>query len=79
MSDICEMSLGLTKNGSRVVVKAISGGADVRNRLFAMGILPGKQLDVVANQTVGPVVISLSGSRLVLGRGLASKIVVEEA
>jgi len=72
------MSLGATRNRSRVVVKSISGGADVRNRLLAMGILPGRLLDVLVNQTYGPVVVSITGSRMVLGRGLANKVIVEE-
>jgi ferrous iron transport protein A len=43
-----------------------------------MGLLPGKIIEVVRNTNTGPVEINVMGSNLAIGRGIASKILVEE-
>ena len=46
-------------------------------RLEEMGILPQETLTVTRNSLIGPVEVIVKGSRLVIGRGIASKIIVE--
>jgi ferrous iron transport protein A len=41
-----------------------------------MGILPGENIEIVRNDNVGPLIISVKGNRLILGRGMAQKIYV---
>ncbi len=41
-----------------------------------MGLSPGSEVIVVRN-SLGPMIIEVRGVRLALGRGLASKILVE--
>lgn len=69
------MALTLTKPGEQVVVREIQGGLRARGRLLSMGIRPGEDIFVISNQ--GQLVVSLNDSRLVIGEGLAQKIIVE--
>jgi ferrous iron transport protein A len=57
----------------------IDAGAGLKSRLSAMGLLPGTEFKVINNSHPGPFVISLKGSRLMLGRGMAAKIFVRPA
>ena len=41
-----------------------------------MGLIPGVQIRVINSQMPGPIMIDLRGSRLVLGHGVAQKIMV---
>ena len=44
--------------------------------LAAMGLVPGTCFKVIRNDSRGPCVIGLKGTRLVLGRGMAERIEV---
>jgi Fe2+ transport system protein FeoA len=65
------------KQGERLVVKAFIGGAKSKMRLLSMGLRIGDQIDVITNLNKGQLVIALEFNRLVLGRGLAEKIMVQ--
>ncbi len=54
----------------------ISGGGGARLRLEDMGIAPGTAVWLRTRRSGGPVEIEVQGSRLALGRGIASKVVV---
>jgi ferrous iron transport protein A len=72
-----EMPLSMISEGKRAILKKITGGRQLRGRLAALGLLPGTELEVVQNSGQGPFVISVKGSRIVIGRGMASRIEVE--
>lgn len=72
-------TLSAVKPGETVLVKNIVAGKGLRRRLLAMGIIPGQQVRVLLNDRSGPVVVSVKGVRVMLGRGMAGKIMVEEA
>ena len=61
--------------GQRVRVSQIEGGRDLTARLCAMGLTPGVSVDVVATGG-GPMILDVLGSRLMLGRGMATKVLV---
>lgn len=42
-----------------------------------MGLVPGVEIEVLRNSLHGPFLIAVKGSRIMLGRGMAQKIVVE--
>ncbi len=65
------------KEGKSVRVKEICGGIGLRNRLAAIGIYPGGTIKVVKSPP-GPMIIEVAGSRIAIGKGMASKIEVEE-
>jgi len=68
--------LSLIKPGEVVRLLSVVGGGNLRTRLAAMGLVPGTMLEVVRNNSHGPVIVSVKGSRLMLGRGMSHKIMV---
>ena len=61
-------------------VVEIQGGWMVKRRLSQMGIHPGDSITMVRYGALGgPIMIEVHGFQLALGRGVASKIFVEEA
>ncbi|MDX9916775.1 MAG: FeoA family protein [Gudongella sp.] len=70
------MVLSSLKANRKCRVKNISGGGFARRRLHELGFIAGAEVKVVKND-FGPVIVSLSGNKLAIGRGLASHIVVD--
>ena len=70
------MPLTMAREGQRVIVNAIDGGHQLRSRLAALGLLPGTELEIVQNSGHGPFVVRVKSCRLVIGRGMASRIQV---
>jgi len=59
------------------VVVSFEGGRGLVRRLEAMGLRRGAAVKMVACQPIGgPVVIEVAGTRLALGRGVATRIIV---
>ena len=73
------LPLTMVKSGELVEVVGIKGGFGLRRRLASMGLAPGIAVRVVNNQMPGPFAIDLKGSRLVLGHGMAQKVLVRVA
>jgi ferrous iron transport protein A len=71
------MPLSMVSEGKRAILKKITGGRQLRGRLAALGLLPGTELEVIQNSGHGPFVVAVKGSRIVIGRGMASRIEVE--
>lgn len=63
--------------GKCVRVHDVTGGDGLRARLCALGLTPGIPVKVI---TVGqgPVILNVMGARLMLGHGMAEKIMVKE-
>jgi len=72
------ITLDSAPQGSRVRISDISQHSGWVYRLYQLGVIPGVVVDVIYNEGRGPVVIRVNGSDIVLGRGLARKIIVEE-
>ncbi|OPX78050.1 MAG: FeoA domain protein [Methanosaeta sp. PtaB.Bin039] len=59
-------------------IKSLSDGTGWRHRLEAVGIRKGQRVrKIVCQPFGGPIVIEVGGSRISMGRGIASKIAVE--
>jgi len=71
------MPLTMIREGKKAILLSIEGGRQLRSRLAALGLLPGAELEVIQNSGHGPFVIAVKGSRIVIGRGMAARIVVE--
>ena len=71
------MPLTLDQEGMRATLRSIDGGRQLRGRLAALGMLPGAELEVIQNSGQGPFVVAVRGSRIVIGRGMAARILVE--
>jgi Fe2+ transport system protein FeoA len=68
--------LSLVQSGERVRLASIEAGRGLNSRLASMGLLPNVEITVVSNGHPGPFVISVKGSKMMLGRGMAHKIMV---
>lgn len=68
--------LNAAKSGERLVIREFTGGTRSRMRLLTMGLRPGDIIEVITNVQHGQLVIAADFKRLVLGRGLADKILV---
>jgi Fe2+ transport system protein FeoA len=68
--------LSATRAGDRVELFRIDAGRGLNNRLAAMGLVAGTELTVVSNGHPGPFVLIVKGAKVVLGRGVAHKIMV---
>ncbi|MEJ2170838.1 MAG: transcriptional repressor [Desulfobacterales bacterium] len=73
------MPLTQAKPGERLVIKEIGGGAGVKMRLLTMGLRREDNIEVITNNGQGQLAIAADLKRYVLGRGLAEKIMVEQA
>ena len=71
------MPLMSAKQGEKLIVRDFKGGTRSRMRLMSMGLRVGDQIDVISNLNQRQLVIALDFKRLVLGRGLAEKIMVQ--
>ncbi|MEJ2566667.1 MAG: FeoA family protein [Gammaproteobacteria bacterium] len=65
--------------GSRAVVSELQGGRGFASRLAGMGISVGCQIEMLQNPAHGPLLVRVRDTRIALGRGEASKIVVRES
>jgi len=68
--------LSKVKVGETVKLARINAGRGLNSRLTAMGLVPDVEITVVNNSHPGPFVISVKGSKMMLGRGMAQKIMV---
>jgi DtxR family Mn-dependent transcriptional regulator len=66
------------KDGQSGKISFIRGGHNVLQRLLDMGLTPSTKITLMkAAPFEGPIQISVRGSKLALGRGIASKVFVE--
>ena len=63
--------------GERLVIARLDGGPMARARLMAMGLRMGDEVDVITNSGKGQLVVGVDYKRIVLGRGLARKLMVQ--
>jgi len=65
------------KEGQKAIIFSIEGGRNVNQRLTDMGLTPGTEFKMIRKGRLCPVEISVRGSKLALGCGVASKILVK--
>jgi ferrous iron transport protein A len=71
------VNLGTVPSGESVQIRAVEGGHSLVSRLACLGFTPGARLRVIQNFGRGPILVALRDTRMALGRGEASKILVE--
>jgi ferrous iron transport protein A len=62
--------------GETGVVSQLAGGWGFMSRLATLGFTPGAKLTMVQNFGHGPLIVSIRGTRIALGRGEAAKVYV---
>ena len=70
------MPLVMAERGRKVRIKALRGGHGFRRKLVDMGLVPGMEIEVISNTKGGPMVVGIFDTRIILGRGMAQRIMV---
>ena len=71
-------TLDQLENGESGIINEINGGRGFTKRLESLNIRKGKSiLKISAAPFHGPVVLEVDGCQIALGRGMASRVVVE--
>jgi len=68
--------LSTVTDGEKVKLVSVNAGHGLNSRLASMGLLPNVEITVINNTHPGPFIISVKDSRMMLGRGMARKIMV---
>ena len=78
MSTVVEnVSLGELLQGEHGTVLSFTDGRMVTNRLASLGFTLGVAVDMTQNYGRGPLIVTVRGTRVALGRGEAAKIFVQ--
>lgn len=70
--------LSKVTSGKDVMLSRIKGGRCFRARLTDMGLNVGVRIKVLNSYNHGPTIILAGNTRLILGHGMANKIIVKE-
>ncbi len=70
--------LAMLSPGCSAEVKELVGGERALLRLKELGLVRGTAVGVLQNLPGGPLILSLGGTRLAVGRGLAMKVLVHQ-
>ncbi|TKA97902.1 ferrous iron transport protein A [Cereibacter changlensis] len=71
-----QMPLTLMDGGGRGQVTAILGGREMQRRLSDIGILIGREVEVIRRGGSGPLVVAVGDTRLALGQEVSRRIFV---
>ncbi|TET38126.1 MAG: ferrous iron transport protein A [Dehalococcoidia bacterium] len=78
MSEKRQITVRQMQGGQSGTVIQISGGHGLVNRLYALGIRPGKRITKVSSMFMrGPVTLQVDRSQVAIGFGMAGKILIE--
>ncbi len=69
-------SLDRVNNGKVALVVGIDAGRRATSRLESMGLLPGTEVSVLTNNMTGPMLVAVGEGRIMVERGIASKVLV---
>jgi ferrous iron transport protein A len=71
------MALSALPAGEQGVVASLHGGHEFRSRVANLGFTPGATLKVLQNRGRGPVLVSVRGAFVALGRAEAARVTVQ--
>ena len=78
MSPHESISIATMKTGESATVVGVLGGRGMVARLEALGIRPGSKITKISSMFWrGPVTVVVNRSRIAIGHGMASKIMVK--
>lgn len=76
MTDKQLKPLSNVRAGETVKLVRVDAGRGLNNRLASMGLVSNVEITVVSGGHPGPFVISVKNCKMMLGRGVARKIMV---
>lgn len=68
--------LAMASSGRKVRLVSVNGGRSMCSHLAALGLIPGVEVEIKRKSPGGPFVLGIKGGQLVIGRGMAQKILV---
>ncbi|MFZ6029151.1 MAG: FeoA family protein [Chloroflexota bacterium] len=77
MNSVACISLAELKPGEQAVFLETCAGRHLTGRLISLGFTPGAIVEMAQNHGHGPLLVSVRGSFVALGRGEASNIFVQ--
>jgi ferrous iron transport protein A len=75
--DDVPLPLSRIQPGKLVQIVDLDAGRELWTRLESMGVFPCAEVTVLANHNHGPLLLALGDSRIMLGRGMADKVIVQ--
>lgn len=72
------LPLPMVRPGKSVTLVAITAGRGLRARLTDMGLISGVRFKVIQTHRPGACIVAVNDARLVLGYGMAQKMMVKE-
>jgi len=73
------ITLDRIPTGKTVRILRIEGGLRCRQCLGDLGVYPGETIKIIRSAPfAGPILAEVNGTKFMLGRGMATKVVVEE-
>jgi ferrous iron transport protein A len=79
MNSSIPFPLAQLETGESAALIEMTGGGGVIGRLTSLGFTPGVEITMAQNSGKGPLIVSLRGARVALGRLEAQKILVQES
>ncbi|WP_455383031.1 FeoA family protein [Salinispira pacifica] len=74
VAEICP--LAQLRPGDRATVVRLEGGSGFRSRVVAMGIVPGREIEVLTGRRRHPFLVRIGSTRIMIGWGMLDRIVV---
>ncbi len=68
--------LTFLRPGEKGEIVEIRGGRGLVRRLYEMGFVPSAKVEILVSNAAGPLLVSINGMRMAIGRGVAMKIIV---
>jgi len=69
----------MLSEGAQATLVEVQGGRELCRRLAEMGFNAGDKVRMIKKHRLGPVIVEVKDSRVVLGRGVTMKIIVVES
>lgn len=79
MVNLDQIPLAELSVNEHATILSLAGGRVLANRLVSLGFTPGAQVDMTQNYGRGPLIVTVRGTRVALGRGEAERIFVERS
>jgi ferrous iron transport protein A len=70
------ITLAKLEKGQTAKINGIQCGECLKKRLADLGLCNGTLIKIIKNDKSGPMIISVKGTKLAIGRGQAEKITV---
>lgn len=72
-----DMPLNFVGIGKFAKINSVQGGENMCKKIMEMGMNTGVVIKIMKNDS-GPLIVKVGETRLVLGRGMAQKVMVNE-